>query len=248
MAKITTNASLVSLASTFTRTNGQPLDGSTLYSSKSEAEAYAKTDVAYVGQIITIVSDEEVQHYTIKDEAGTLELVGTGTISDEQLATKLDANGWQTDSNGKLFRNGDGRLEINLSIDHAAMCADKLILAEEYSGSTFYERNKIVYSVIDEAHLNNYDLQFPEKSGTFGLIEDIEALEEKILGDDSSSDLSLSSLSKSIEDLNNKVDNLDVVTTTGIVFDAGDSTDIEEESVAMIIESGTADEFIGGDE
>ena len=39
----------------FTRANGQPLDSTEVFYSKAEAEAYAATDVAYVGQKIVVI-------------------------------------------------------------------------------------------------------------------------------------------------------------------------------------------------
>lgn len=73
MAKLITDLSLVSLASTFTRTNGQPLDDSILHTSKNAAEVYAQGAVAYVGQIITVIENGNVTHYTIKNAEGDLE-------------------------------------------------------------------------------------------------------------------------------------------------------------------------------
>lgn len=73
MAKITKNASLVSLASTFTRSNGQPLDDTILFDSLRAAETYAQTDGrAYVGQIITVIENTNIKHYSIMDTSGTL--------------------------------------------------------------------------------------------------------------------------------------------------------------------------------
>lgn len=72
MAKKPQNASLVSLASTFTRTNGQPIDNSILHNSLTDAENYAKKDVAYVGQLITVVEEGAVNNYSIVEESGKL--------------------------------------------------------------------------------------------------------------------------------------------------------------------------------
>lgn len=95
MANITKNASLVSLASTFTRTNGQPIDDSILFSSLTEAQNYAKTARAYVGQIISVVENNVVTIYVISDVSGTLSNLAddsiTRTYVDNEIK-KLDVN------------------------------------------------------------------------------------------------------------------------------------------------------------
>jgi hypothetical protein len=61
MAKIYTDfqpANLMSFAKSFARLNGQPLDKSEIWYSLAEAQAYAATDAAYVGQILAVVDAE----------------------------------------------------------------------------------------------------------------------------------------------------------------------------------------------
>lgn len=79
MAKLYGNIAsntLLTLDKTFSRANGQPLDGTTLWYSLVEAQDYAKTNAAYVGQIITVIENNTVKNYSIVDESGKLEEVG----------------------------------------------------------------------------------------------------------------------------------------------------------------------------
>lgn len=88
----------------FRRGNPNPLDNSSVWKSFAAAQNYAQTDpTAYVGQILSVVNytaavtDEEgtvttpsqstVEVYYIKDEAGTLEPVGTSPVGDEGTIT-----------------------------------------------------------------------------------------------------------------------------------------------------------------
>ena len=89
MAKITENASLVSLASTFTRTNGQPIDDSILFKSLTEAQNYAKTARAYVGQIISVVENNVVTIYVISDVSGTLSNLADDSITRTYVDDKI---------------------------------------------------------------------------------------------------------------------------------------------------------------
>ena len=85
----------------FRRGNPNPLDNSSVWNSLSAAQNYAQTDpTAYVGQILSVVNytpavtDEDgavitasqstVEVYYIKDEAGTLEPVGTSPVGDDK--------------------------------------------------------------------------------------------------------------------------------------------------------------------
>lgn len=84
----------------FRRGNPNPLDNSSVWDSFEAAQNYAQTDpTAYVGQILSVVeytpavTDDEgavttpsqstVEVYYIKDEAGTLEVVGTSPVGDD---------------------------------------------------------------------------------------------------------------------------------------------------------------------
>ena len=69
----------------FRRGNPNPLDNSSVWSSLEAAQSYATNDpVAYVGQILTVVTTAEggtttVKAYLIQDTAGTLKEVGSAT-------------------------------------------------------------------------------------------------------------------------------------------------------------------------
>ena len=74
----------------FRRGNPNPLDNSSVWASLAEAQTYATSDpVAYVGQILTVVDNENgiATVYSIQDEAGTLKKVGTSPIGDESTIT-----------------------------------------------------------------------------------------------------------------------------------------------------------------
>ena len=82
----------------FTRANGQPLDSTEVFYSKAEAEAYAATDVAYVGQKIVVIETvdgaEVVTHYSIEPNGKLKEFGGsidTPIATDEEVDAALDA-------------------------------------------------------------------------------------------------------------------------------------------------------------
>lgn len=76
--------SILTLDKSFARANGQPLDSSEIYYSLAAAEAYAKTDIAYIGQKIVVVENGVVTHYGIEDAAGTLKELGAKPVGDEK--------------------------------------------------------------------------------------------------------------------------------------------------------------------
>ena len=88
MAKIYNDfqpANLMSFAKSFARLNGQPLDKSEIWYSLAEAQAYAATDAAYVGQILAVIDSEQnnVVFYGIQDAAGLLKEVGSVPVGDD---------------------------------------------------------------------------------------------------------------------------------------------------------------------
>ena len=101
MAKIYTDfqpANLMSFAKSFARLNGQPLDKSEIWYSLAEAQAYAATDAAYVGQILAVVDAENntVSFYGIQNANGELVEVGSGNVDEvvslvEDLESKIGA-------------------------------------------------------------------------------------------------------------------------------------------------------------
>lgn len=87
MAKIYNDfqpANLMSFAKSFARLNGQPLDKSEIWYNLADAQAYAATDAAYVGQILSIIDSDnnKVVFYGIQDAEGTLKEVGSAPIGD----------------------------------------------------------------------------------------------------------------------------------------------------------------------
>ena len=76
---------LMSFAKSFARLNGQPLDKSEIWYSLAEAQAYAATEAAYVGQILAVIDTEnnKVVFYGIQDVSGTLKEVGSTPVGDE---------------------------------------------------------------------------------------------------------------------------------------------------------------------
>lgn len=88
MAKIYNDfqpVNLVSFAKSFARLNGQPLDKSEIWYSLAEAQAYAATEAAYVGQILAVIDTEnnKVVFYGVQDTLGTLKEVGSTPVGDE---------------------------------------------------------------------------------------------------------------------------------------------------------------------
>lgn len=85
MAKIYNDfqpANLMSFAKSFARLNGQPLDKSEIWYSLAEAQAYAATEAAYVGQILAVIdtANTKVAFYGIADAAGTLKEIGAANV------------------------------------------------------------------------------------------------------------------------------------------------------------------------
>lgn len=88
MAKIYNDfqpTNLLSFAKSFSRLNGQPLDKSEIWYDLTEAQAYAATEAAYVGQILAVIDTEnnKVIFYGIQDTLGTLKEVGSTPMGDE---------------------------------------------------------------------------------------------------------------------------------------------------------------------
>lgn len=104
MAKIMRDYSKMPLPKPIERSNPVPLDCTELFYSLEDAVTYASTDpLAYVGQTIKVVDEEnsKAYSYTIQDEHGTLEEVGAVDLSG--YATKEFANSISSDLNTKLL-------------------------------------------------------------------------------------------------------------------------------------------------
>ena len=82
--KVQENTKIV-FASSYSRLNGQPLDATIVWDSLADAQDYAKTPTAYVGQILTVVTNEGSTVYVVNDEAGTL--VEVDTPADSTLSS-----------------------------------------------------------------------------------------------------------------------------------------------------------------
>ena len=94
MAKIYTDfqaANLMSFAKSFARLNGQPLDKSEIWYSLEEAQAYALTNAAYVGQILAVIDTEnnKVNYFGIQNTSGELKAIGATDIP-EDITTTID--------------------------------------------------------------------------------------------------------------------------------------------------------------
>lgn len=95
MAKIYNDfqpVNLVSFAKSFARLNGQPLDKSEIWYSLAEAQAYAATEAAYVGQILAVIDtkNNKVVFYGVQDVLGTLKEVGSTPVGDELSVEIVD--------------------------------------------------------------------------------------------------------------------------------------------------------------
>lgn len=96
----------MSMPKAINRTNPQPVDKTLVWNSLEALRNYAATDpVAYVGQVLSLVAYDaetakitEVKAYIIKDEAGTIEEVGSATLGDDKTITLeegvLSLNNW----------------------------------------------------------------------------------------------------------------------------------------------------------
>ena len=101
-----TTYTAMSMPKAINRTNPQPVDKTLVWNSLEALRNYAATDpVAYVGQVLSLVAYDaetakitEVKAYIIKDEAGTVEEVGSATLGDNKTITLeegvLSLNNW----------------------------------------------------------------------------------------------------------------------------------------------------------
>lgn len=96
---------LMSFGKSFARLNGQPLDKSAIWYSLAEAEAYAATGSAYVGQPVAVI-DEQNKKTTlyVVGANSTLEMVGAmpDGLSIDMHEGKLQLKGFADAENGTL--------------------------------------------------------------------------------------------------------------------------------------------------
>ena len=97
MAKLNTNipTNLTEYPNSFKRQGAFPLEAYSVFYNKTEAEEYASSNpIAYVGQILTVISTEEdgstkVTHYSIINENGDLQEVASEISIDDVLTNEI---------------------------------------------------------------------------------------------------------------------------------------------------------------
>lgn len=73
----------------FARTNPIPLDGYSVFTSLTEAEAYAGGPIAYPGQVIAVVPDSgEAACYVIQTDGSLLKLISQNNVIPTLIGTK----------------------------------------------------------------------------------------------------------------------------------------------------------------
>lgn len=85
MAKPIDSYTKIAFASTYTRVNGQPMDDTVVWNSLEEAQNYARTDKAFVGQVLTVVTNNGTKEepaftskvYVVDNTDGDLVEVGS---------------------------------------------------------------------------------------------------------------------------------------------------------------------------
>lgn len=104
MATILNNAAYMALPMNIKRGNPIPLDTTAVWYSKSDLETYAASGAtAYVGQVLTLVTDSKCEAYMISNEAGTLIKLASTTASGD-LAS--DVATLQTQVTGLISKVG----------------------------------------------------------------------------------------------------------------------------------------------
>ena len=106
---------LMSFGKSFARLNGQPLDKSAIWYTLEEAETYAASASAYVGQPVAVIDEEagKTVLYVI-GVSGTLEQVGSlpDGVSLELAEGKIQLKGFDDAAAGaQLRKNADGEIE-----------------------------------------------------------------------------------------------------------------------------------------
>lgn len=106
---------LMSFGKSFARLNGQPLDKSAIWYSKAEADAYAATGSAYVGQPVAVIDEatSKVTLYVVGANS-TLEMVGAlpDGLSIELHEGKIQIHGFdEAEEGAQLRKNKDGEIE-----------------------------------------------------------------------------------------------------------------------------------------
>lgn len=106
MAVLDKNVVSMSMPKAMSRGNPIALDASAVWYTYAELESYAKTSpVAYVGQILSLVDEEQqtATAYIITDAAGTLQKIGTGSGAADGKTISLDGDTLALKNWGKQF-------------------------------------------------------------------------------------------------------------------------------------------------
>lgn len=114
MANYFKNFDAMSFGQSFARLNGQPLDKSAIWYSKEEADAYALTGSAYVGQPVAVIDETAGNTTLYVVGANGLEMVGSlpDGASLELHEGKVQLKGFdEAAENAQLRKNADGELE-----------------------------------------------------------------------------------------------------------------------------------------
>ena len=169
MAKIYTDfqpANLMSFAKSFARLNGQPLDKSEIWYSLAEAQAYATTDAAYVGQILAVIDAENntVSFYGIQNANGELVEVGSGNVDEvvslvEDLEAKIGAEATEdSEATGlyKLLADLASNVDTKVNAEDVYTKDETDLAIESAIAQLDHLKRKIVNS-LDEINVNDED-------------------------------------------------------------------------------------------
>ena len=169
MAKIYTDfqpANLMSFAKSFARLNGQPLDKSEIWYSLAEAQAYAATNAAYVGQILAVVDAENntVSFYGIQNANGELVEIGSGNVDEvvslvENLESKIGAEATEdSEATGlyKLLADLASNLDTKVDAKDVYTKNETDLAIESAIAQLDHLKRKIVNS-LDEINVNDED-------------------------------------------------------------------------------------------
>ena len=169
MAKIYTDfqpANLMSFAKSFARLNGQPLDKSEIWYSLAEAQAYAATDAAYVGQILAVIDAENntVSFHGIQNANGELVEVGSGNVDEvvslvEDLEAKIGAEATEdSEATGlyKLLADLASNVDTKVNAEDVYTKDETDLAIESAIAQLDHLKRKIVNS-LDEINVNDED-------------------------------------------------------------------------------------------
>lgn len=215
MAKIYNDfqpANLMSFAKSFARLNGQPLDKSEIWYNLADAQDYAATEAAYVGQILAVIDSEKnkVVFYGIQDAAGTLTEVGATPLGDN-LSIEVINGVIQLRDFGKEYyafvpaeKDEDGNIikasEYILTEGFKEGLELRVIANEEKFAIAWYEPNTENINELSESIESIKNVLNAED----GLIDQIGKLKEN-LGQPSDDSNDATGLHKVIEDLSDVV-------------------------------------------